>query len=115
MEIFANDKIDHVQKFATTIFGDSSFKVGAPVIIKKVDTASEVVAGKLTKASEEVLHDWMHSKFYARQVSALPKKNTQVVIKFDKELYTWAPNDRQDTEQDGITVLAAIMPCVKPH
>ena len=57
----------------------------------------------------------MNSKFMAHQVMSLLTPTACQTVEQLKKLYTWVTPDGKEEEMDGLTILAIILNCIRPH
>ena len=90
-----------------------------PPTIKEITIANGLAMTptnlKPTKLGEVLQLTRMHSKFMAHQLMSLLTPTACQSVEQHMGLYTWCTPDGKEEETDGLTILAIVLNCIRPH
>ena len=99
------------------MWGDESFTNQSPKSISDLSEANGhlTATGGLTQDGKDLIQGCIHSKILAYQILAMLIDGACRVIKHQAEKYTWKDLSGLDEEMDGMSILALVIRCLRPH
>jgi hypothetical protein len=118
LEVYSDKFLQISQKNSSMTWGDESFTVQTPRVIRELTQANgelTVATKKLTATGKEAIQKRLHSKILAFQVLAMLSNDARKVIERQYEEYTWYDRTGPDEEMDGQIIVALILKRLRPH
>ena len=119
IETYASNNVERARKLASLTWGDESFTVQNPSLIRELTQAdgdlTNHVPPRLTVRGKNEMRDRMHEKMLGHHLMAILDEDAIRALKLCKNEYTWKSIDGRTTEVSGVTMLAICMSRLKPH
>jgi hypothetical protein len=117
MDVYDNKLPELAQKHALLTWGNDSFTNQSPRIISDLTAAGGhlTTAGCLTQAGKDLIQGCLHSKILAHQILSMRTDDARQVIECQLDEYTWSDLAGLDEEMDGMTIVALVLHCLRPH
>ncbi len=117
MDVYDDKLLELAQKHALLTWGNDSFTNQSPKVISNLTAADGhlTTAGCLTQTRKDIIQGCLHSKILAHQILSMLTDNARQVIEHQSDKYTWSDFAGLDEEMDGMTIVALILRCLRPH